>query len=99
MKAEKISLYDLGKEYERHIKTQDTFIEHCKEEIRKAKESRKSSDDIRELQSKLYKFYEIRRELQEAADALKNYYRRDDSGRFYSPMQGSVNGEQQPIIF
>lgn len=71
------SLYELGKEYEKHISLQNFFIEKCREDIKKAKQKR-DSDAVRELKSNLYKFYEMKRELAETASRLKNYYGQED---------------------
>lgn len=68
------SLYDLGVEYEKHIKMQTAFIDRCKADIKQAK-AKGDRDAARELQSNLYKFYEIKRELEENAARLKNYYK------------------------
>lgn len=77
MKVEKMSLARLGQEYEKHIELQQYFIDKCKSEIKRAE---KSGDNrtICELKSNLQKFYEIKRELIEAANTLKNYYKGDD---------------------
>ena len=37
MKTEKMSLYELGQEYEKHIELQQFFIDKCKADIQKAK--------------------------------------------------------------
>lgn len=75
MKTEKTTLYDLGKEYEKHVKLQTHFINRCKKEIEKAK---KSGDytAVKELEKKLRKLYEIKYELEQTALQLKNYYRK-----------------------
>ena len=75
MKAEKITLYELGKEYEKHVKIQQHFISRCKKEIENAK---KSGDytAVKELEKKLHKFYVIKYELEQTALQLKNYYKR-----------------------
>lgn len=75
MKAEKITLYELGKEYEKHVKIQQHFINQCKKEIENAK---KSGDytAVKELERKLHKFYVIKYELGQTALQLKNYYKR-----------------------
>lgn len=77
MKTEKMSLVELAKEYEKHIELQEYFIDNCKKEI---KRTQKAGDNnaVCELKSKLQKFYEIKRELRETADTLKNYYKGDD---------------------
>ena len=75
MKAEKITLYEFGKEYEKHVKIQQHFINQCKKEIENAK---KSGDytAVKELERKLHKFYVIKYELEQTALQLKNYYKR-----------------------
>lgn len=74
MKTEKMSLYELGKEYEKHAELQSSFINSCKAEIEKAKRSG-DFDAVPELERKLRKFREIKRELQETASRLKTYYK------------------------
>ena len=73
MKTERKSLFELGEEYEKHINVQKSFIENCKNEIKKAKESG-DFDAVKILEKKLYAFYEIKRELEETALKLKTYY-------------------------
>lgn len=79
MSFKNVSLYELGVEYEKHIKLQDSFIERCKEDIKKAKQ-KGDSDAIHELKSNLYTFYEIKRELVENSSYLKNYYKGENNG-------------------
>ncbi|MBR5247149.1 MAG: hypothetical protein IKV25_07260 [Clostridia bacterium] len=74
MKAETISLKELGREYERNAQLQQFFIDKCKADIKRAKESG-DLDAVRQLQSNLNKFYEIKNELSQTADQLKNYYK------------------------
>ena len=74
IKTEKTSLYELGEEYERIAKIQDSFITQCKAEIKKAEESGES-DAVLNLKRKLAQFKEIKKELTETASKLKNYYR------------------------
>lgn len=74
MSKVKTSIEELGKEYEKHIALQQYFIDKCKAQISQAKQLG-DMDAARELQSDLYKFYEIKRELQETAEHLKNYYK------------------------
>ncbi len=74
MKKEKISIEELGREYEKQAELQQYFINKCKAEIKKAKQLG-DADAVRELQSNLYKFYEIKSELLETASQLKNYYK------------------------
>lgn len=73
-KTEKMSLYELGKEYEKHVELQKSFIDNCKAEIEKAKRSG-DLDAVRELENNLSKFRKIKRELQETASRLKTYYK------------------------
>ena len=75
MKTEKTSLYELGKEYEKHVKIQEHFINQCKKEIEKAKESG-DYDAVKVLERKLRKFYEIKYELEQTALHLKKYYKK-----------------------
>ncbi len=73
-KIEKMSLYELGKEYEKHAELQNSFIDSCKAEIEKAKRSG-DFDAVRELERKLCQFRKIKRELRETASSLKTYYK------------------------
>lgn len=70
------SIKDLGKEYEKHAKLQQSFIDNCKLQINKAKKSG-DTDAVTKLQSDLRKFYEIKKELTKTANYLKNYYKGD----------------------
>lgn len=74
MKIEKISLAELGEEYEQHIKLQEHFIEKCKKDLEKAK-TMGDKTAVSELEKRLSKFQEIKRELKETAEKLKNYYK------------------------
>lgn len=74
MKKEIISIEDLGREYEKHAELQQYFIDKCKVQIKKAKQSG-DLDAVRELKSDLNKFYQIKKELVETASQLKNYYK------------------------
>lgn len=74
MKTEKTSLYELGKEYEKHVKIQKHFIDRCKKEIEKAKESG-DYNAVKELEKKLRMFYTIKYEIEQTALQLKNYYK------------------------
>ena len=78
MKTEKMSLAQLGQEYEKHIELQQYFIDKCKSDIKKAKETG-DKNAVSELKTKLSKFYEIKTELTETAEKLKNYYKGDDT--------------------
>ena len=69
-----MSIKELGKEYEKHASLQQYSIDKCKEQIKEAKQSG-DMNAVRELQSDLYKFREIRNELLETASQLKNYYK------------------------
>lgn len=75
MKTEKITLYELGKEYEKQVNIQKHFINRCKKEIEKAKKSG-DIDAVKEYEKRLHKFYEIKYELEQTALYLKNYYRK-----------------------
>ncbi len=75
METERTTLYELGKEYESHVKVQKHFISQCKKEIERAKKSGDSSA-VKELERKLRKFYEIKYELEQTAIQLKNYYKK-----------------------
>lgn len=77
MKIERMTLAQLGEEYEKHIDLQDYFIDKCKKDIKKAEEVG-DQNAVCELKSNLYKFKEIKRELTETANILKNYYKGDD---------------------
>lgn len=72
-----MTLAELAQEYEKHIEMQQYFIDKCKDHIKRA-ESVGDNNAVIELKSKLQKFYEIKRELSETADILKNYYKGDD---------------------
>lgn len=73
IKTEKTSLYELGEEYEKIAKIQDSFINQCKAEIKKA-EASGESDAVLNLKRNLSQFRAIKRELTETASKLKNYY-------------------------
>ncbi len=76
MKTEKTSLFELGQEYEYHVELQQFFIDRCKKDIERAK---KSGDytAVKELETKLHKFYEIKSDLEQTAKKLKNYYKNE----------------------
>lgn len=74
MKTENMSLFQLGLEYEKHAVLQQHFIDRCKLDIKRAKESG-DYNAVKELESRLYKFREIKREIEEAASKLKSYYK------------------------
>ena len=69
-----MSLSDLGQEYEKNAQLQQFFIDKCKADIKRAKKSG-DLDAVRQLKSNLYKFYEIKNELEQTADHLKKYYK------------------------
>lgn len=75
MKTEKKTLYELGKEYEKHLTLQKHFINRCKKEIERAKKSG-DCNAVNELEKKLRKFYEIKYEIEQTALQLKNYYKK-----------------------
>lgn len=77
MNNKRMTLAELAQEYEKHIEMQQYFIDKCKDHIKRA-ESLGDNNAVIELKSKLQKFYEIKRELTEIADTLKNYYKGDD---------------------
>lgn len=77
MNNKKMTLAQLGREYEKHIEMQQYFIDKCKDDIKRA-EKIGDTNAVLELKSKLQKFYEIKRELSETATTLKNYYKGDD---------------------
>lgn len=74
MSKEKMSIEELGREYEKHVALQQHFIDKCKAQIKQAKQSG-DFEAVKELQSQLYKFLEIKRELKETALHLKKYYK------------------------
>lgn len=74
MKTEKTTLYELGEEYEKIAEIQNSFIDQCKAEIKKAERSG-DSDAVVKLKRKLSQFKAIKKELTETASKLKNYYR------------------------
>lgn len=76
MSNEKTSIKELGEEYEKHVALQQSFIDNCNAQLNKAKKSG-DRDLVTKLQSDLYKFYEIKKELEETAIHLKNYYKGD----------------------
>lgn len=69
-----MSIEDLGSEYEKHAELQQYFIDKCKVQIKKAKQSG-DLDAVRKLKSDLNKFREIKKELTKTALQLKNYYK------------------------
>ena len=75
LKTEKRTLYELGKEYEKHVKIQQHFISQCKKEIERAKKSG-DNNAAKDYEKKLRKFYEIKYELEQTALQLKNYYKK-----------------------
>ncbi len=74
MKAETISLKELGQEYEKNAELQQFFIDKCKADIKRA-ENTGDLDAVRQLKGNLNKFYEIKNDLEETANQLKNYYK------------------------
>ncbi len=74
MKNKKITLCELGEEYERHAQLQKNFIDKCKADLKRAKSMGDVDAEI-ELRTKLKKFYQIKSELEETASYLKNYYK------------------------
>lgn len=78
-KTKNMSLFDLGKEYEHHADLQESFINNCKNLIKKAKNSG-DTDAVIKLEGELRKFYEIKRELKQTASLLKTYYKGEKYG-------------------
>ena len=74
MKTDLMSLSELGQEYEKNAKLQQFFIDKCKADIKRAEKSG-DLDAVKQLKSNLNKFYEIKNELMQTADQLKNYYK------------------------
>ena len=70
-----MSLYELGQEYEEHLKIQEYFVNRCKKEIERAKKSG-DYNAVKELEKKLHKFNEIRYEIEKTSSQLKNYYKK-----------------------
>lgn len=69
-----MSLSELGQEYEKNAELQQFFIDKCKADIRRAEKSG-DLDAVKQLKTNLNKFYEIKNELMQTADKLKNYYK------------------------
>lgn len=69
-----MSLKELGQEYEKNAKLQQFFIDKCKADIKRAEKSG-DLDAVRRLKRDLHTFLEIREELTQTADKLKNYYK------------------------
>ncbi len=74
MKTDLISLSELGQEYEKNAELQQFFIDKCKADIRRAEKSG-DLDAVKQLKTNLNKFHEIKNELMQTADKLKNYYK------------------------
>ncbi len=74
LKTKNKSLFELGQEYERCAELQQSFIDSCKQDIKRAKDLG-DRDAVVRLESKLHKFYEIKREITETASKLKLYYK------------------------
>ena len=74
MKTEK-TLAELGAEYEKHISLQNFFINRCKKDIEKTKRSGDYTA-VKELETKLRKFHQIKYEIEHTALQLKNYYKK-----------------------
>lgn len=74
MKTDLMSLSELGQEYEKNAELQQFFIDKCKADIRRAEKSG-DLDAVKQLKTNLNKFYEIKNELMQTADKLKNYYK------------------------
>ncbi len=76
MKTKRNSLAELGKEYEKHAKLQQFFIDKCNEDIINAKKSGDYDAEM-ELKKKLRVFKDIQYELKNTAEKLKNYYKNE----------------------
>ncbi len=70
----KMTLFRLGLEYEKHIEIQNQFIADCNEKIKQAKKSGDFKAET-ELIARRRAFYGIREELTATAKILKNYYK------------------------
>lgn len=82
MKTKRNSLAELGKEYEKHAELQQFFIDKCNNDIKIAKESGDYDAEM-ELKKKLRIFNDIKNELKNTAEKLKNYYKNE----------GEIHGE------
>ncbi len=74
MKTERLTLFELGEEYEKNAAIQRSFIENCRRDIKRARESGDFKAEEK-LKADLLKLYEIKRELLSTAAHLKNYYK------------------------
>ena len=77
LETEKMSLFELGQEYEKHAELQQFFIEKCSKDLEKAKKSGDYTAE-KELESKLRAFRKIKTELMQTAEHLKNYYNKGE---------------------
>lgn len=77
MSNERLSLEELGAEYEKCAELQRGIIESCRRDLALAKQE---GDYLAQadLKYKLNRLYEIRRELLDTAEKLKNYYKDGD---------------------
>ncbi len=78
LKTKNISLYELGQEYEKCAQLQQSIIESCKHDIKRAKEIG-DRDAVFQLEQKLYKLREIKNEISQTASKLKKYYNLGES--------------------
>lgn len=74
MEKTKTTLCELGEEYEKYAQLQKSFIDKCKEDIKRAKSVGDIDAEI-ELRTNLKKLYQIKNELEETASHLKKYYK------------------------
>lgn len=74
LKTKNISLYELGQEYEKCALLQQSIIESCKRDIKRATEMG-DRDAVLQLEQKLYKLREIKNEIVQTASKLKSYYK------------------------
>lgn len=74
MAKEKLTLEELGREYENYAELQQYFIDKCKADI-KNELMLGNSKAVDGLTKKLRRFREIQRELKSTAKELKNYYK------------------------
>lgn len=74
MAKEKLTLEELGREYEKYAELQQYFIDKCKADIKNEK-MLGNSKAVDGLTKKLRRFREIQSELKSTAEKLKNYYK------------------------
>ncbi len=74
LKTKNMSLYQLGQEYEKCAALQQSIIDSCKQDIKRAKKMG-DRDAVLRLERKLYKLREIKSEITQTASKLKIYYK------------------------